>query len=93
MLTYEEVAALTKHDRVVIREDFTGRHIPGTITGSGTFNASPSLWIKFDGDTHQTNIPTGMQFTKDAWVEMSSSTRFIAKLSLFEQEEPNHDML
>lgn len=86
MLTYEEVAALSKNDRVLVRDDFTGNYIPGTVTGTGTLNSSPSLWIQFDGTTHQTNIPTGMQFTKQGWYEMECSNKFKKVPDLFEED-------
>ena len=77
-LTYEEVEALTKGDRLLVKLDFDNRYYPATVVGNGTLASSPSIWIDLDDDKPGVaiNITTGMQFNKVAWNESSCNYRF-----------------
>lgn len=67
-MTYEEVEALQKGDRVAVHTG-VGKYRPGTVRSTATLMSGPSLWIAFDDDPkgHSTNVTTGMQFYKEAW--------------------------
>lgn len=79
MLTYEEVEALKKGDRLAVRNMSTEyKWEPGTVTSVGTLLSSPSIWVQFDKDhkQHSINIATGMQFKKVHWEQSNSAELF-----------------
>lgn len=75
-MSYQEVEALKKGDRVAVHQFWGNLYRPGTVTGSTTLLGGPSLWIQYDGDSASTNVATGMQFTEDAWNESWSAHTF-----------------
>lgn len=77
-MTYEEMEALKKGSRLLVRSDHTKyKWEPGTVTSAGTLAGSPSLWIAFDKRPEiSVNIPTGMQFKKEHWENSLSAERF-----------------
>lgn len=75
-MSYTEVEALKKGDRVAVHQSWGYLYRPGTVTGTGTLNGGPSLWIRYDDDTASTNVSTGMQIAEENWNQSTVSSRF-----------------
>jgi len=75
-LTYEEVSALKKGDRIQVRVD--GKFVSGTITGIGTLLTVASIWVEFDNDKLgvSTNIITGISTSKEFWQQTGLPYKF-----------------